>query len=345
MNLSSIVPAAEAAPPPGETVPVAPGIHWLRMPLPFALDHINLWLLEDGPHWTIVDCGYAGDETRSLWERIFAERLAGRPVGRVVVTHYHPDHIGLAGWLAGRWDAPLWIAEKEWLHARLMTGDGAADYARSARDFARHAGLDEAASAIFAERHAGYRRGVPSVPPAYRRLSDGMRLSIGGRDWRVIVGEGHAPELACLYCPETGVLIAGDQILPRISPNISVQPHEPDGDPLARYLRSLEKLREALPAETLVLPSHNLPFRGVHARIAELADHHAARCTEVMAACARPLSAAEVMPLLFRRRLDRHQTGFALGETLAHLHYLVGQGEIAREHGADGIDRFLRTAA
>ena len=172
-----------------------------------------------------------------------------------------------------------------------------------------------------------------------------MSLTIGGRDWRVIIGEGHAPELACLYCPETGVLIAGDQILPRISPNISVQPHEPDGDPLARYLRSLEKLREALPAETLVLPSHNLPFRGVHARIAELADHHAARCTEVMAACARPLSAAEVMPLLFRRRLDRHQTGFALGETLAHLHYLVGKGELVRERGDDDIDRFLRKAA
>lgn len=315
------------------------------MPLPFALDHINLWLLEDGPHWTIVDCGYAGSETRALWRRIFAERLGDRPIGRVIVTHYHPDHIGLAGWLCERWDAPLWTTEKEWLHARLMAGAAGADYAGAARDFASRAGLDLDASRIFAERHSGYRRGVPSVPPSYRRLADGMNAAIGGREWRVIVGEGHAPELACLHCAETGVLIAGDQILPRISPNISVQPHEPEGDPLARYLRSLDKLHAALPPDTLVLPSHNLPFRGVHARIAELAGHHEERCAEVLAACVRPHSAAELMPLLFRRRLDRHQTGFALGETLAHLHYLIGEGEIAREPGADGVDRFERRAA
>lgn len=344
MSTSTIIPAANAAPPPGETVPVAPGVHWLRMPLPFALDHINLWLLDDGPAWTIVDCGYGSEETQALWQRIFAGRLAGRPVGRVIVTHYHPDHVGLAGWLCERCDAPLWIAEKEWLHARLMSGDVGADYSRAARDFARHAGLDAEASQVFAERHSGYRRGVPSVPPSYRRLADGMSVMIGGREWRVIVGEGHAPEQACLYCVETGVLIAGDQILPRISPNISVQPHEPEGDPLARYLRSLDKFHEALPPDTLVLPSHNLPFRGVHARVAELASHHEARCAEVLAACARPHSAAELMPLLFRRRLDRHQTGFALGETLAHLHYLIAEGEIARERGPDHIDRFLRQA-
>jgi glyoxylase-like metal-dependent hydrolase (beta-lactamase superfamily II) len=172
-----------------------------------------------------------------------------------------------------------------------------------------------------------------------------MAVEIGGREWRVIVGEGHAPELACLYCAETGVLISGDQILPRISPNVSVPPHEPDGDPLARYLRSLDKLRRALPAETLVLPSHNLPFRGVHARIDELAAHHRERCDEVLVACARPQSAADLLPVLFRRRLDRHQTAFALGESLAHLHYLYGHGELDRFTDTDGADRFLRKAA
>src|SRR5437870_10849061 len=166
----------------GETLPVAPGVEWLRMPLPFALNHINLWLLEDGPGWTIVDCGFAGAQTTGLWEAIFAARLAGRPVTRIIVTHYHPDHIGLAGWLAERWDAPLWITEKEWLHARMMTGEGAADYAKSARGFARRAGLDEADSDLFAVRHAGYRRGVPSVPPCDHRLSDGMAVMIGGRE-------------------------------------------------------------------------------------------------------------------------------------------------------------------
>ena len=224
-----------ATPPaPGEAIPIAPGVLWLRMPLPFALNHINLWLIEDGPGWTIVDCGFAGAATTALWEQIFAGHLAGRPVRRIIVTHYHPDHIGLSGWLAERWDAPLWITEKEWLHARMMTGDGAADYAQAARAFARRAGLDAADSDIFAVRHSGYRRGVPSVPPTYHRIGDGTEIEIGGREWRVIVGEGHAPELAALYCAETGVLIAGDQILPKISPNISVPPHEPEGDPLAR---------------------------------------------------------------------------------------------------------------
>jgi len=331
-----------ATPPaPGETVMIAPGVYWLRMRLPFALNHINLWLLDDGPGWTVVDCGYALDETRAAWEHIFAERLDGRPVGRIIVTHYHPDHIGLAGWLGERWDAPLWTTEKEWLHAHLHAREPGEATEAFRRDFARRAGLDEEASTIFAERQGGYRRGVPSVPPTYRRIGDGTVIEIGGRAWRVIIGEGHAPEHACLYCAETGVLIAGDQILPRISPNISVQTQEPDGDPLARYLASLQMLRAALPPDILVLPSHNLPFYGVHERIDELAAHHAARCDEVIAACARPASAAQLLPVLFRRQLDRHQMGFALGEALAHLHYLEGQGALTRESDTDGVNRFF----
>jgi glyoxylase-like metal-dependent hydrolase (beta-lactamase superfamily II) len=335
-----------AAPPaPGTVIPIAPGILWLRMKLPFALDHINLWLLDDGPSWTAVDTGFALPETKTAWQQIFAAELGGRRIGRVIVTHFHPDHIGMAGWLTEHWQAPLWITEKEWLHAQMHSRDGGDDSARLRRDFAHRAGLDHDAAAIFAERQGNYRRGVPSVPPAYHRIGEGTAIEIGGREWRVIIGEGHAPEHACLYCAESGTLIAGDQILPKISPNISVQAHEPDGDPLARYLASLDKLRRALPPDILVLPSHNLPFHGVHQRIDELAAHHHQRCAEVIAACARPLSAAEMMPVLFKRRLDRHQTGFALGEALAHSHYLVGQGDLARATGDDGVDRFLRRAA
>jgi len=334
-----------ATPPePGETVPIAPGVYWLRMRLPFALNHINLWLLEDGPGWTIVDCGYALDETREAWERIFTERLGGRAVRRVIVTHYHPDHIGLAAWLTQRWNALLWTTEKEYLHARMMAEDSGEASAAARRDFACRAGLGDEASTVFAERQGNYRLGVPAVPPTYRRIGEGTTIEIGGREWRVIIGEGHAPEHACLFCAETGVLIAGDQILPQISPNISVQTYEPEGDPLARYLASLKKLRAALPPDILVLPSHNLPFYGVHERIDELAAHHGARCDDVIAACARPTSATDLLPVLFRRQLDRHQLGFALGEALAHLHYLEGLGALTRDVGGDGIDRFLARA-
>jgi len=330
-----------AAPPsPGEAIAIAPGVEWLRMPLPFALDHINLWLLEDGNGWTIVDTGYAMAETKASWEQIFADRLGGLPVTRIIVTHYHPDHIGLAGWLTEHWQAPLWITEKEWLSAQVMSRSGG-DLAGVRRSFAQRAGLGEAASELFGERNMSYRRGVPSVPPTFRRLADGMIVEIGGREWRVVVGEGHAPELACLYCAETEVLIAGDQVLPKISPNVSVQAHEPDGDPLALYLRSLDKLRQEVPPETLVLPSHNLPFFGLHARIDTLIAHHRARCDEILMACATPQSAMQLLPVLFRRSLDRHQMAFALGEALAHLHYLMGQGRLDRVLGADGAFRFV----
>ena len=331
-----------AAPPaPGETLPIAPGVLWLRMPLPFALDHINLWLIEDGPGWTAVDTGYAMPQSRALWERIFVEGLDGRPVTRIIVTHFHPDHIGLAGWLAERWQAPLLITEKEWLYARVMSRESD-DFAPSRREFARRAGLDEASSERFGEHGKGYRRGVPSVPPAFRRLADGMSLPIGGKEWRVIVGEGHAPELACLHCAETEILISGDQVLPRISPNVSVQAHEPEGDPLARYLDSLGKLRAAVPPDTLVLPSHNLPFYGLHPRIDQLAAHHRARCEEILVACSTPQSAVDLLPLLFRRPLDDHQMAFALGEALAHLHYLRGLGALDRMLGPDRVNRFIR---
>ncbi|MBV9860492.1 MAG: MBL fold metallo-hydrolase [Alphaproteobacteria bacterium] len=330
------------APGAGEAAAIAPGVRWLRMRLPFALDHINLWLIEDGDGWAVVDTGYALDETKAAWEHVFAEQLGGRPVTRVFVTHYHPDHIGLADWIGARWHAPLWTSEKEWLHARMLTGEREGGLAPLRADFARRAGLDPAASALFAQHHEGYRRGVPAVPASFHRLSDGMAVTIGGREWRVVIGEGHAPELACLYCPETGVLISGDQILPKISPNVSVQAHEPDGNPLGLFLRSLDKIRDAVPAETLVLPSHNLPFYGLHFRIDQLASHHAARCDEIVAGCERPHSAAELVPLLFRRPLDSHQMVFALGEALAHLNYLAAAGELVSERGDDGVERFRR---
>jgi glyoxylase-like metal-dependent hydrolase (beta-lactamase superfamily II) len=283
-------------------------------------------------------------QTKGLSQRIFAERLGRLPVTRVIVTHYHPDHIGLADWLTRRWQVPLWVTEKEWLSARVMSR-GADDFGTLRRAFAHRAGLDEVECDIFGHRETAIAAACLQCPRVFRRLRDGMAIAIGGREWRVIIGEGHSPELACLYCAETGVLISGDQVLPKISPNISVQAHEPDDDPLAHYLSSLAKLQAAVPADTLVLPSHNLPFLGLHARIQTLAAHHQARCDEVLTACGEPKTAMQLLPILFRRALDRHQMGFALGEALAHLNYLMHQGVLDRVLGADGVYRFIRAQA
>jgi glyoxylase-like metal-dependent hydrolase (beta-lactamase superfamily II) len=331
-----------AAPPePGTIAAVAPGVHWLRMPLPFALDHINLWLLEDGEGWTIVDSGLDTPISIALWERIFAEALDGKPVTRLIVTHFHPDHMGLAGWLTRRWNIPLLVSETEWLWARMMAADrDDAAFAADQAPFYRRTGLDEATVQMLAGRGNQYAKRVSAVPREFHRIADGMTLEIGGRRWQVIIGRGHAPEHACLYCPGLDLLIAGDQVLPKISPNISVWPNEPDADPLARYLESLEVLRRAVPADVLVLPSHNLPFYGLDTRIDQLAAHHAARLAEIETACAAPHTTMEIVPLLFRRKLDSQQLGFAIGEALAHLHYLVGAGRLICSARADGVHVF-----
>jgi glyoxylase-like metal-dependent hydrolase (beta-lactamase superfamily II) len=334
----------EGGPAAGVTLEVAPGVRWLRMRLPFALDHINLWLLEDGDGWTIVDCGIATRETREVWERIFAAELGGRPVKRVMVTHYHPDHIGLAGWLCERWQVPLWISETDWLFARMLTLDRDEEAIRQDQlPFYRRTGLDAAALEVFAKRGNSYRSGVTTVPRGFHRLADGQEVLVGGRRWRVVVGRGHAPEHSCLWCPELDVFIAGDQILPKISPNIGVWPTEPEGNPLAQYLSSLRRIRDLVPASVLVLPSHNLPFRGVDIRIDQLLQHHADRLGELEAACEVPRTIAELTPILFRRKLNDHELSFAVGETLSHVHYLLSEERLVRRERDDGVYLFRRS--
>ena len=331
-----------APPAPGRVVEVARGVSWMRMPLPFALDHVNLWLLRDGADVTLVDCGYGDAATRAIWARHFGTTLAGAKVVRIVATHCHPDHLGNAEWLASHFGAPVAMTYAEFMAAHAMiagaAGLGPADVGGL---FARH-GMSGEHLAALAARGNQYHRGVPEAPHVFERIVGGDDLALGGRTWRVIAGFGHSPEHAALACADAALLVSGDMLLPRISTNVSVWAGEPDADPVSRFLDSLARFEE-LPADTLVLPSHGVPFRGIGGRIAALREHHRLRLDELSAAlvaAAAPQSAEDVIPVLFRRTLDLQQRFFAMGEAIAHLNHLWQCGRAQRLVAADGAIRF-----
>ena len=329
-------------PLPGHANAIAPGVLWLRMPLPFALNHVNVWLLDDGDGYALVDCGYGDAPTRAAWRHLFATTLRDRRLRRIIATHYHPDHLGNAAWLAAHFGCPIFMTQAEYLTAHAMIGQQASVGQPDIRAmFARH-GMSAEHLAALAARGNHYRRGVPEAPHAFSRMIDGDTLAIGDRDWRVITGYGHSPEHAALAARDARILIAGDMLLPRISTNVAVWPGEPDGDPVARFLASLARF-ETLPADTLVLPSHGPPFRGIAARIAKLREHHATRLAELheaLAAAGEPQSAEQVIPILFRRPLDLQQRFFAMGEAIAHLNHLWRDGRARRIVATDGAIRY-----
>jgi glyoxylase-like metal-dependent hydrolase (beta-lactamase superfamily II) len=335
-------PAAEARRPlaypfadrptlqPGEVCEVAPGVFRLRLALPFSLDHINVWALRDGEAWTVVDTGLNTPAAIAAWEAALSGPLAGRPVARVVATHMHPDHIGLAGWFTRRFDCPLYMTRLEYLTCRVLVAD-AGPAPQAAIDFYRAAGWGEAQLETYRARFGGFSRGVQPLPAAFHRLEDGGRLTIDGAEWRVVVGCGHSPEHACLLREADGVFISGDQVLPRISSNVSVWPTEPEADPLGDWLASIAKLQREVPADVLVLPSHGEPFHGLHDRLHDLARHHERSLERLLRTLSAPKQVVEVFGALFARPVGDDLVGMATGEAMAHLNHLMRRGRVEAE--------------
>lgn len=332
-------------PAAGATREVAPGVLWVRMPLPFDLKWINLWLLEDEGGWLVVDTGVATAETRGHWDTLFAsEALGGRPASRVLVTHMHPDHLGLAGWLTDRFRCGLWMSRLEYAVGRMLLGDTGREAPDDAIAFYRAAGWDEEALASYRRRFGFFGRLVGPMPDSFRRVTAGDRLRIGGRPWQVLGGNGHSPEHLCLYSPDLNVVISGDQLLPRISSNVSVFPTEPEADPLTDWLESCARLKAALPADVLVLPAHNEPFTGAHDRLQELIDGHELCLRRLERRLETgPQRAVDVFGALFPGTVTREVLGFATGEAIAHLNCLRARGKATRAADGEGVWRYRRT--
>jgi glyoxylase-like metal-dependent hydrolase (beta-lactamase superfamily II) len=333
----------EAPPARGQHLEVVPGVHWVRMPLPYALDHINLWIIDDGEGWAVVDTGVRTDETAAVWRDLFAQAPDRRPLSRVFVTHMHPDHVGMAGWLTRRFGVRLWMTRLEYLHCRVMVSDTGREAPPDGTEFYRRAGWSEAALETYRVRFGNFGKHIHALPDSYRRLHDGEEVRIGEHDWRVIVGSGHSPEHACLYCPALKLLISGDQVLPKISSNVSVYPLEPDADPMGDWLASLAKLKAQVPDDVLVLPSHNDVFRGLHARLDGLASGQQRALDRLRSRLGEPKRAVDVFGALFARSIseaDVNLLGMATGESMACLNHLVARGEVRRETDADGVYRY-----
>jgi glyoxylase-like metal-dependent hydrolase (beta-lactamase superfamily II) len=311
---------------------------WLRMPLPFSgLNHINLWALEDGAGWTLTDTGMQTPDTAAHWEQAFAGALGRRPVMRVICTHMHPDHIGMAGWLTRQNDCRLWTTRLEYLTCRVLVADTGREAPSDALRFYHAAGWDEQALGSYKARFGGFGKAVYTLPDSFRRIVDGEDILIGDHSWRAVVGRGHSPEHLCLHCAELRVLISGDQVLPRITSNVSVFPTEPDANPLQEWLESLASIAARVPDDVLVLPSHNEPFRGLHARLKTLISGHEQRLARMQVELGVPKRAVDVFGLLFRRKVGADMLIMATGESVAHLNCLIARGLAVRELDASGV--------
>ena len=325
-----------------ETVALDEGIIWLRMPLPFALNHINLWLLRDDSGWVIVDTGVDTRTSREVWDATFTGPMQGDPATHVIATHMHPDHVGCAGWLVDHFGVDIWMTRDEYLLCRLLVDDTGREAPDEGVRFYRAAGYSDEQIALYRANFGMFGKVVGELPRAYRRMQDGEHLHFAGYDWQVIIGCGHSPEHACLYDADRNILISGDQILPTISPNVSVWPTEPKADPLKDWFESIDKLEAVLPEDVLVLPAHGKPFRGAHVRLEELRKEHTDKLDVLLNNGSEPRRVVDTFSDLFKSTINDSNRIMATGEALAHLHYLVGTGDMSAERDADKVTWFRR---
>lgn len=329
-------------PASGTAREIADGVHWLRMPLPFALDHINLWLFADGNGWAIVDAGVGTSKTREVWERVFVDTMGGAPATHVVITHLHPDHSGCAGWLAQRFGVDLWMTREEYLLCRVLSADTGRPAPEAGVAFYRAAGFPESALDRYRDMFGFFGRLVAPLPDAYRRLTDGLKGPIGDHEWEVVVGRGHSPEHACFYCEALNLFVAGDQVLPAISANVGVYPTEPEANPLRDWIGTLTAMKSRIPADVLVLPAHGRPFRGAHERIDALVYEHMRRLDALIDCLDTPKRAVDTFPALYRKPINDDNLIMATGEAIAHLHYLLAEETLIAETDADGVTWYRR---
>ena len=327
----------DQAPEPGEVTEVAEGVFWIRMPMWGRLNHINVWLLKDYDGWTIVDTGLCSDEVQGLWQKIFDNHLDGLPIKRVIATHLHSDHTGNAGWICKKWDCELWMSRADFYMCKVMAADGPSDVPEDAIRFYRRAGFTEDRLNRYRERFGQFGANIAQLPAGYERIKEGQYIDIGGKEWRAVIGHGHAPEHVCLYCPGLKVIIAGDQILPRITPNVSVQPSEPNANPLRDFINSCGRLREQLPPDLLVLPAHESLYVGVHERLTALIDWHEVALEKMYELCAEPKRAVDVFPALFKSEITDMSFFPATGEAIAHLHCALDRRIVTVEEDEHGV--------
>jgi glyoxylase-like metal-dependent hydrolase (beta-lactamase superfamily II) len=329
----------DSLPAKGGAIELAPGVLWIRMPLPFQLSHINVWAIKDNDGWALVDTGIWSCDTASAWRQVFSDVLFGRTVTRVLVTHMHPDHIGMAGWLTRKFQCRLWISRLEYLSCRMLGADKGREAPEDGVRFYRMTGWNDDALESYQTRFGAFGKMIYTLPDSYRRLQDGEVIDIGEHRWTVVIGTGHSPEHACLHCPELKILISGDQVLPRISSNVSVFPTEPDANPLKDWLDSLHKLKSLVPNDVMVLPSHNEPFYGLHARIDALLKSQLKALDRLRTALQNPIRAVDAFAVLFSRPItsEHHLMSMATGESIAHLNYLMHLGEASKIIGDDGV--------